>query len=349
MANPSRSAPPRVKTQTTQRLSGFGSVQFFRKLILVLLFVILPLCLLALATLSILFYQMRTDFQDQIDYLNSKISAMQLISPEKDPVQPPEMDPALALTTDTSLGQPGYQSHESQEPSESIRLDMDPLKREIQEQAPAPRPAKTAYLTFDDGPSPRTTEILAILEQYQVKATFFVTNPALQDYPDIARDLVARGHAIGIHSASHQYDEIYQSVDRFWQDVAENSRQIEQTTGVVPQILRFPGGSVNAYNQDIAADLIESLTAAGLSYFDWNCASGDATSSLVAKSRILENVRQSRQGKNDLVILFHDSTGKRTTVKALPEVIADLQSDGYVFAPLTKDSTPVRFAKIPSK
>lgn len=325
----------------------FGSVQFFRQLILVMLFAVLPLSLVAVLTLSILFVQMKTDLQAQIDQLHSELTAVTTLHPGM--VADSDLNSALALTTDTSLVQPDFQSGDQQNSTERVNLDAADQANPVTEPVPEPEqaPAKTAYLTFDDGPSPRTLEILDILDTYQVKATFFVTNPALEDYPAIARDLVDRGHTIGLHSSSHKYSEIYQSIDHFLLDLAENSRLIESITGVVPAVLRFPGGSVNAYNETIAADLIDAVTANGYAYFDWNCASGDAVGQTIPPNSIVENVRQSRQGKNSLVILFHDSTGKKTTVQALPDVIQDLQADGYVFSALTQDSVPVRFAKIP--
>lgn len=343
--SPSRTGTSRPdRTRTT-----FGSVQFFRKLILTMLFIVLPLSLVALVTLSILFVQMKTDFQGQITQLQTEMKALMASQPGLDDPAESSPDVALALTTDTSLGQANYQGSGMQHSTEIVSLDAENTADSDVEsiQEPQPVPVKTAYLTFDDGPSPRTTEILDVLDDYQVQATFFVTNPALEDYPEIARDLVARGHAIGLHSASHRYDEIYKTVTSFLTDITENATLIETITGVVPSILRFPGGSVNAYNEDIAAELIDAVTAKGYTYFDWNCASGDAVSQSVATSKIVENVRQSRQGKNSLVILFHDSVGKKTTVQALPDVIEALQADGYAFAALTPDSVPVRFAKIP--
>ncbi|NCA97898.1 MAG: polysaccharide deacetylase [Clostridia bacterium] len=341
-------------TQTNRPLSGrtkatFGSVQFFRQLILTMLFIVLPLSLVALVTLSILFVQMQADLQGQINKLHTEMNALMALHPGLDETAEPSPAAALELTTDTSLGQANYQGNGSQHPTEIVSLNADLTVDSVagSVQNPTPVPAKLAYLTFDDGPSPRTTEILDVLDAYQVKATFFVTNPALEDYPEIARDLVARGHAIGLHTASHRYNDIYQSVDLFISDITENFSLIEKVTGVAPSVLRFPGGSVNAYNEDIAADLIEAVAEHGYTYFDWNCASGDAVGQSISKSKIVENVHKSRQGKNSLVILFHDSMGKKTTVQALPEVIEDLRADGYEFAALAPDSVPVRFANIP--
>lgn len=328
---------------------AFGSVQFFRQLILTLLFIVLPLSLVALVTLSILFVQMKSNLQGQINQLHTEMDTLMAFHPGLSDEPGQAQSTALALTTDTSLGQPGYQGGASLDSTEIISLDPEYTVGSITEPTldPNPVPVKTAYLTFDDGPSPRTAEILDVLDAYQVKATFFVTNPALEDYPDIARNLVERGHAIGLHSATHIYDEIYQSVESFMTDISVNSALIESITGVVPTVLRFPGGSVNAYNEDIAADLIDAVAEQGITYFDWNTASGDAVGQSISRSKIVENVRKTRQGKNSLVILFHDSTGKKTTVQALPDVIEDLQADGYVFAALTPDSVPVRFANIP--
>lgn len=349
MPHSDRSWPRTQANKTGHARAAFGSVQFFRQLILTMLFIVLPLSLVALVTLSILFVQMKADLQEQINQLQTEMSALMASHPGLDEHAESSPDIGLALTTDTSLGQANYQGSGVPHSTEIISLDSESTANFAVEpiQAPFPLPVKTAYLTFDDGPSPRTTEILDVLDDYQVKATFFVTNPALDDYPDIARDLVEQGHAIGLHSASHKYDEIYQSVDSFLADVTANSSLIESITGVVPSVLRFPGGSVNAYNEDVAADLIDAVADRGFTYFDWNCASGDAVSQSISKSEIVKNVRQTRQGKNSLVILFHDSMGKKTTVQALPDIIEDLKADGYAFAALSPDSVPVRFANIP--
>ena len=118
------------------------------------------------------------------------------------------------------------------------------------------RSRKTVYLTFDDGPSARTPEVLKILEEYGVKATFFVVGKDTEQSKQWMRDIVAAGHTIGVHSFTHDYREIYSSVEDYLDDFAKEYALIEEVTGVPPQIFRFPGGSINAYNGHIYQEIV---------------------------------------------------------------------------------------------
>jgi len=175
----SAQSPAQVEIpQTSHTIAAVGSVQFFRQLILTLLFIILPLCLVALVTLSILFIQMKAELQGQINQLQTQIASSMGLHPGLTTAPEHAQSVAMARTTDTSLGQPGYSGGVAQNSGEFASLDLEStVDRTTQPvQTPNLLSAKTAYLTFDDGPSPRTTEILDVLDDYQVQATFFVTN-----------------------------------------------------------------------------------------------------------------------------------------------------------------------------
>ena len=138
---------------------------------------------------------------------------------------------------------------------------------------------KVVYLTFDDGPGAHTQQLLDILDKYNVKVTFFVTN-VNSGYENMIAKEAAAGHTVAIHSASHDYKKIYSSVDAYFADLNEMSDIIYAQTGQRPKLIRFPGGSSNTvslkYCSGIMTTLTKAVTDQGYKYFDWNVSSGDA-------------------------------------------------------------------------
>jgi peptidoglycan/xylan/chitin deacetylase (PgdA/CDA1 family) len=198
-----------------------------------------------------------------------------------------------------------------------------------------------AYLTFDDGPSARTLEILDILREYGISATFFVITE--NSNPEILRRIVAEGHAIGIHTHSHRYNEIYKSVEDYLYDFAIAYNKIYEATSVRPRIFRFPGGSINAYNSGIYQELISEMLRRGFVYFDWNVSTMDTKSDITA-DEIVNNIKSTVKGQKRVVILAHDSEVRYETVKALPDIIEFLRDEGYSFETCDNDVEPIVFA-----
>ncbi len=194
----------------------------------------------------------------------------------------------------------------------------------------------TIYLTFDDGPGPYTERLLDLLDVYGVKATFFVVDA---DNDAMLREIVNRGHSIGIHSVSHRYDHIYASPEAFFADLYEMQNIILEATGVKTTLMRFPGGSSNeiskAYCQGIMSILTEAVQDAGFQYFDWNVLSGDAGETRKT-DEIAENVINGIQGKKHAAVLQHDIYGY--SVDAVEEIILWGLNNGYSFRPLEKNS-----------
>ncbi len=192
---------------------------------------------------------------------------------------------------------------------------------------------KMVYLTFDDGPSENTGKILEILDQYQVKATFFVTGNG-QKYNHYIKEAYDKGHTIGLHTYSHQYNEVYASVNAYFDDLDKIADMVEGLIGVRPHYIRFPGGSSNTvskkYCEGIMTELTTEVIERGYQYYDWNVSSNDANGNTMPTQTIIEGAT-SGKSKN-LVILFHDSASKTTTVEALPTIIEYYQSQGYTFA-----------------
>ncbi len=203
---------------------------------------------------------------------------------------------------------------------------------------------KVVYLTFDDGPTPNnTTEILKILKKNNIKATFFVIG---QNH-DMYKQIVDEGHAIAIHTYTHDYNEVYASVDAFFKDLYRLRDAIKAKTGIEPKVTRFPGGSsTTRASKAMKTQIIERLTREGYVYQDWNCDSTDASGNKVPVEKL---VKSSFCNVREVNLLMHDSFAKTTTVQALQQIIDTYRSKGYIFEVLTVDSPRFQHMKQPEK
>ena len=200
------------------------------------------------------------------------------------------------------------------------------------------------YLTFDDGPSKYTNELLDLLEKYNAKATFFVL--AQEGYDEEYQRIVNDGHTLGIHSYKHVYSDLYSGLDGFKEDVDAVYAFVEDKTGVKPLFYRFPGGSSNTIYKGEKDELFDYLAEKDLTYYDWNVTSNDATYGGLSKSQIANNVLKGIEGKHDAVILMHDANDKHSSIEALEIILESLQTrDDVVFLPITEYSEPVQHVK----
>lgn len=215
-------------------------------------------------------------------------------------------------------------------------------------QAPSSSARKIAYLTFDDGPSRVTGRVLNTLKHYKVKATFFVIGNASLEGRSLYKRIVTEGHAIGNHSYSHNYKQIYQSVATFERDVNKLNNLLEQTISFRPDIIRFPGGSNNtvsyrAGGRNIMKRIASEVSDQGYQYFDWNVDSSDASAAVRSKAQIISSVKREAVGQDRIIVLMHDAPGRTSTADALPEIIEFLISQGYRFEKLNKSAFTCQF------
>lgn len=202
---------------------------------------------------------------------------------------------------------------------------------------------KKIYLTFDDGPSSNTDEILDILKAYDVKATFFVVGKTDEASRKAYRRIVEEGHTLGMHSYSHSYADIYASEEDFQTDMKKLQEYLYELTGVWSRFYRFPGGSSNTVSNIDMQKLADWLTDQGVTYFDWNVASGDAVSRELPAETLLANCLAGIRNQQSCVVLMHDAANKDTTVEALPEIISEIRlQEDAVFLPITDDTVPVQ-------
>ena len=216
--------------------------------------------------------------------------------------------------------------------AEKVRTVIVTPKAQTQTVVPA---GKVIYLTFDDGPGPWTNKLLDVLKKYDVKATFFVINSG---YPDVLKRIVSEGHAIGVHSVTHDYSTIYESPEAFFDDLLSMQRLIEEYTGVTTTLMRFPGGSsntVSCFSPGIMTYLTQAVEDMGFQYFDWNVDSNDAGGARKAET-VFKNVCQGVQRQRISVVLQHDI--KEFSVQAVERIIQWGLENGYTFLPLSPDS-----------
>ncbi len=200
---------------------------------------------------------------------------------------------------------------------------------------------RTMYLTFDDGPSERSTDqILDVLRERNIKAAFFVIGEYVRKYPDTARRIVQEGHTIGIHCDSHNYEALYADADSYLEDFRRAYETVREVTGVRVTLFRFPGGSINAYNEKICREIIRRMTENGFVYFDWNASLEDAVAD-ARPERFIENARDTALGRNTVVLLAHDRVeGTAACLEGLIDAFPD-----YRMERLTPESEPVQFVR----
>lgn len=199
-------------------------------------------------------------------------------------------------------------------------------------------PTGIIYLTFDDGPSEFTEKLLDILKQYHIFATFFVTGRGADE--TLKREF-DEGHAIGLHSFSHDYAFIYQNTVNFWEDMDRVQNRVKSITGQETKLMRFPGGSSNTISMrydgrsHIMSKLVHEVEERGFSYFDWNVLSGDAGET-TETDKVVENVTTTLKQGGISVVLQHDSKG--FSVDAVERIIQFGLEHGYIFDKLSADS-----------
>ena len=265
--------------------------------------------------------------EKMVDELSDQVSKLELtymLKSEADGA----LDAMIAEKTDQTIEEEKLLSEQVSEP---IQTQQIPVEK------------KKVYLTFDDGPSSNTERILDILDAYDVKATFFVTGYQASKHPEWYKEIVDRGHTIGMHSYSHVYRDIYSSKESFIADIDKLSEFIVETTGVEPRYLRFPGGSSNNVSTVAMSELCLLADERGWKYFDWNVSSQDATTPAPSSTAITNNVLAGIEAHDSAIILMHDAAEKNATVAALPDIIEGIQAKGdTVILPIDDDTEPVQ-------
>ncbi len=212
---------------------------------------------------------------------------------------------------------------------------------------------KTVFLTFDDGPSTTNTpQILDILKEYNIKATFCILGEQVnsEKTKELLKREFAEGHAIANHTYSHNYrylyPERYLNLENFKADIKKTDDVFKEVIGpkFSTRVVRCPGGMMSWRNME---PLKEYLKANNMASIDWNALTGDAEGKRKNAQELLEymkkelapNITKSVDANGNeveelpglVVLLMHDTYGKEETVKALPSVIEYFKDHGFEF------------------
>ena len=257
--------------------------------------------------------------------------------PEPTEPKPTEPEPTEPEPTEPKPTEPEPTEPEPTEPkpTEPEPTEPKPTEPEPTEPQPVQPNGKVIYLTFDDGPSKYTQQLLDVLDKYNVKVTFFVVNTG---YRDLIAKEAAAGHSIGVHSLTHDYEKIYASEEAYFKDLNAMNDIIEAQTGKRSTMIRFPGGSsnrVSSFNPGIMTRLTQAVTDAGYQYYDWNAQSGDAGLT-TDTDECFRNVVDGVKNRDVSIVLMHDSKGY--SVAAVERILIWGLENGYTFLPLTPSS-----------
>lgn len=270
----------------------------------------------------------------RVIHLENTLKEVRANIPTVEQVKNTENQNLPGLNTDGSAGR------------DTIDIGEPIQQKEIQEEQTNSNEKRKVYLTFDDGPSVNTETILDILDEYQVKATFFVIGKTDEVSQEMYKEIVARGHTLGMHSYTHKYSVIYNSMEAFQQDYRQIHDYLQELTGVDCKYYRFPGGSSNQVSNRDMSEFISYLNSEGVTYYDWNVSSGDATSQAYTADELVGNVIGDVTKYKSSVVLMHDSISKPATVEALSSLIEQLQGMGAEILPIDENTVPIQHVKI---
>ncbi len=293
-------------------------IERIKQMILLLFF---AATLLPILSSSILLHRVSKLEQEVVQMLGSDRDMKTLISSGEALMSNPNVD------VDQLTGEDGSQPET--EPAEDAQVQDETTVQQ-----------KRVYLTFDDGPSIYTGQILDILKANDIKATFFVIAREDESYWPYYTRILEEGHTLGMHSYTHDYNQVYASLDSFETDVNSLSQFLYDRTGEYPTIYRFPGGSSNTVCNVPMEECIAYLNEQGITYYDWNALNGDAVSSELPPEKLVENIMNSVRQNNTSIVLMHDMQSRHTTVESLQPLIDTLKDEGYEILPID-ENTPL--------
>ncbi|MBW4082333.1 polysaccharide deacetylase [Paenibacillus sp. S150] len=206
---------------------------------------------------------------------------------------------------------------------------------------PSAKPGTTLYLTFDDGPSASTSQLLDILDKYEVKATFFMLGPGMNRYPVQVKRTVNAGNGLGLHGMTHRKEKFYASASAALAEMNGDNAVLQKITGTGTTLIRPPYGSKPYFTKAFR----DKVLAQGYHLWDWNVDSEDwkyKEDSAAIYNTVMDQVHKLQKSKTNPVILMHD---QKATLKVLPRLLESLKKEGYTFEIITKNVEPVNFWK----
>lgn len=266
------------------------------------------------------------------------IEAVQTLAPMSKPVkpQPPKQEEPVGVQPDPLPPDPDY-VYQRPEGIPKPGPAIDPIE------------GKVAYLTFDDGPTTMTPQILDVLQKKGAVATFFAVHKPDSSLDVYYEQIIRSGSELAIHAYVHDYKKIYQSVESYFDDYQAMKQFLLPWTGKPVTQIRFPGGSSQTVtDKETFGEILDAVEEAGLVYHDWNVSSGDASPKAHSASWIYHNVMDNALKYDRPVILMHDIPRNTYTLEALPFIIDALRAEGYQFDTVSNIPKPVHHKNPPS-
>ncbi|HHW70367.1 MAG TPA: polysaccharide deacetylase family protein [Clostridiales bacterium] len=189
---------------------------------------------------------------------------------------------------------------------------------------------KIVYLTFDDGPSENVTpQVLDILEEEGVKATFFVIGSLAEKHEELIKREASEGHIIANHSYSHDYKTLYSNVDNFMAEIEKTDNILKDIIGdsYRAKYMRMPGGGFGEKYEPFKSVLLKK----GYNYITWNVVTNDAVEKKPTPEKLFANFKETLNGNRFSVVLMHDGSGQKATPQSLRMIIKYLKHEGYEF------------------
>lgn len=195
---------------------------------------------------------------------------------------------------------------------------------------------KTVYLTFDDGPHKVSDQILNMLDEYDAKATFFMLDGNMRNFPDAVKRMAQDGHSLGAHGVTHDKTKIYQSPQTVVAEMNQTLNTIKEITGIDTSFIRTPYGSA-PYMTD---PYKKAVTDKGYQMWDWNIDSKDW---YYRDHRLVDNtisqINSQTKKQEPIVILLHE---RQETLAQLPELLKYLKGHNYSFKALEPTMEPIQ-------
>lgn len=195
---------------------------------------------------------------------------------------------------------------------------------------------KKVYITFDDGPGEATYQILHLLDQYNIKATFFMLEPQMRANPEVTNEIVKRGHQVGLHGVTHDKKKFYRSATSSLQEMVSARDTLKEITGVHSNLVRVPYGS----HPHLSKEAARKMEEAGFIIWDWNVDSQDWK--YPGGSFVQNTIWQIESFDKDepMIVLLHDRV---STFNHLEKLLLYFIDHGYEMDILQEDMIPVQF------
>ncbi|NFN94474.1 polysaccharide deacetylase [Clostridium botulinum] len=199
---------------------------------------------------------------------------------------------------------------------------------------------KIMYLTFDDGPSYKVTNnVLDILKENEVNATFFLIGNQIKGKEDVLKRIHDEGNGIGLHTYTHQIKKIYSSDNAFIQEMIKCRNEINRVIGISPNIIRFPCGS----NKHLNRNNLKKLHDKGFKIYDWDLDNTDGLNPNLSPDILYRKAIKGSENCQNIILLLHCTDMHKNTCKALPKIIKYYKSKGYEFKVITEDTPELYF------